>query len=185
MLLATGAHRAAELLPGLRVPEHHPVTVLHHAAPEPPMTAPALLVDADQKGPVTHTWVTTAVDPSRALPGRTLVTSVVLGTQAAAPSASLDDAARGQLAELYGASTRRWELLALHHDTRAVPAMPAPHDARRPVRVLGGLYVCGDHRETSGSRGALASARRASSAILDDFGLRPAARDEMPLRAVA
>ena len=33
LLLATGARAAAELLPGLRVPAFHPVTVLHHTAP--------------------------------------------------------------------------------------------------------------------------------------------------------
>ena len=62
----------------------------------------------------------------------------------------LDKAVRPQLAGLYGASTDSWELLAAHHDPQAVPAMPAPHDPRRPVRVLCGLYVCGEHREVSG-----------------------------------
>ncbi|MFD7408837.1 FAD-dependent oxidoreductase, partial [Streptomyces sp. NPDC059866] len=33
-----------------------------------------------------------------------------------------------------------------------------------------GLYVCGDHRDTSSVQGALHSGRRASAAILADLG---------------
>ncbi|MEB3959497.1 FAD-dependent oxidoreductase, partial [Streptomyces kunmingensis] len=165
VVLATGATAAAELLPGLHVPPFHPVTVVHHAAPEPPLTEPALLLDADRLGPVAHTTVISQVDPSRAPAGRTLVSSTVLG---APPS---DRELRVHLAALYGTGTSGWETLAVHHDPHAVPAMPAPHDPCRPVRLLDGLYVCGDHRATSTVQGALHSARRAARAALTDLGL--------------
>ncbi|MFJ9036209.1 NAD(P)/FAD-dependent oxidoreductase [Streptomyces sp. NPDC102406] len=170
VVLATDAVAAAELLPGLRVPAFHPVTVVHHAAPEPPLAEPALLLDADRLGPVAHTSVISQVDPVRAPAGRALVSSTVLGPPP--PEHEL----RVHLAALYGTSTRSWETLAVHHDPRAVPAMPAPHDPRRPVRLLDGLYVCGDHRETSTVQGALHSGRRAAHAALADLGVRrPAA----------
>ncbi|MBT2504734.1 FAD-dependent oxidoreductase [Streptomyces sp. ISL-98] len=169
LLLATGARAAATLLPGLRVPSFHPVTVFHHAASTPPLTDPALLLDADRSGPVSHTAVLSEVDPSRAPRGRALISSTVLGT----PPPDPDPAVRAHLARLYGTSTEGWELLAVHHDREAVPAMPAPHDLRRPVRLLSGLYVCGDHRETSTVQGALHSGRRAAQEILLDFGIRP------------
>ncbi|MER7763889.1 FAD-dependent oxidoreductase [Streptomyces sp. NPDC097619] len=178
VLLATGARAAAALLPGLRVPGFHPVTVFHHTAPEAPGTGPALLLDADRRGPVAHTAVMSAVDPSRAPRGRTLVTSTVLG----APPAEQE--VRAHLAALYGVSTGDWETLAVHHTPEAVPAMPPPHDLRRPVRVLAGLYVCGDHRDTNTVQGALYSARRASRAVLRDFGV-PAAEVPVPLPAAA
>ncbi|MEU9758565.1 NAD(P)/FAD-dependent oxidoreductase [Streptomyces sp. NPDC047985] len=169
LLLATGAGAAAALLPGLRVPTFHPVTVLHHTAPVPPQTGASLLIDADRSGPVAHTAVMSAVDPARAPRGRTLISTTVLGT----PPPDLDRVVRARLAVLYGAPTDDWELLAAHHDPEAVPAMPAPHDLRRPVRLLAGLYVCGDHRDTSTVQGALFSGRRAAEAILTDLGVRP------------
>ncbi|MCX4535542.1 FAD-dependent oxidoreductase [Streptomyces sp. NBC_00841] len=169
LLLATGASAAAELLPGLRVPPFHPVTVLHHTAPAPPPTGASLLLDADRSGPVSHTCVMSEVDPSRVPHGRTLITSTVLGT----PPPDLDRSVRTHLAALYGTPTGDWELLAAHHDPEAVPAMPPPHDLRRPVRLLAGLYVCGDHRDTSTVQGALFSGRRAAHAILGDLGIRP------------
>ncbi|WP_328555930.1 MULTISPECIES: NAD(P)/FAD-dependent oxidoreductase [unclassified Streptomyces] len=172
ILLATGARAAAHFLPGLHVPGFHPVTVLHHTTDEPPLTDPALLLDADRSGPVAHTAVVSQVDPTRAPAGRALISSTVLGTPPAA--AHLDATVRAQLARLYGTSTNRWELLAVHHDPEAVPAMPPPHDPRRPVRLLAGLYVCGDHRDTSTVQGALHSARRAVHALLTDLDVRPA-----------
>ncbi|WP_344518376.1 FAD-dependent oxidoreductase, partial [Streptomyces rectiviolaceus] len=167
VLLATDSRAAAELLPGLRVPPFHQVTVVHHAAPEPPLAEPALLLDADRSGPVAHTAVISHVDPSRAPAGRALISSTVLGPP---PD---ERAVLAHLAELYGTSTARWESLAVHHTREAVPAMPPPHDLRRPVRLLSGLYVCGDHRDTSTLQGALRSGRRAARATLADFGVDP------------
>lgn len=181
LVLATGARAAAELLPGLRVPTFHPVTVLHHTAPEAPLADPALVLDADRSGPVSHTTVMSEVDPSRAPAGRVLISSTVLGT----PPPQLDRAVRAHLATLYGTPTADWELLAVHHDPEAVPAMPPPHDPRRPVRLLSGLYVCGDHRDTSTVQGALFSGRRAADAILRDFGVQAGHEGAAALSAVA
>ncbi|MEU6105827.1 NAD(P)/FAD-dependent oxidoreductase [Streptomyces flaveolus] len=166
VLVATDARAAAELLPGLRVPDFHPVTVVHHTTDEPPATGASLLLDADRGGPVAHTAVISHVDPSRAPAGRALVSSTVLGP---VPS-DVDAAVRIHLARLYGMPTGRWETLAVHHTAEAVPAMRPPHDPLRPVRLLAGLYVCGDHRDTSTVQGALHSAHRASAAILTDLG---------------
>ncbi|MER7914129.1 FAD-dependent oxidoreductase, partial [Streptomyces sp. NPDC096068] len=168
VVLATGARTAAELLPGLRTPAFHAVTVLHHTAPVAPTADPALLLESDPGGPVAHTAVMSAVDPGRAPAGRPLITSTVLGT----PPDDTERRVRKHLAALYGTSTDEWELLALRHTPDAVPAMPPPHDGDRPVRLLAGLYVCGDHRAASTARGALASGRRAARALLTDLGVR-------------
>ncbi|MEV0981580.1 NAD(P)/FAD-dependent oxidoreductase [Streptomyces sp. NPDC049915] len=167
VLVATDARTAAELLPGLRVPDFHPVTVVHHTTDDPPRTGASLLLDADRGGPVAHTAVISRVDPTRAPAGRALISSTVLGT----PPPDVDTAVRLHLARLYGVSTARWETLAVHHTPDAVPAMRPPHDLRKPVRLLAGLYVCGDHRDTSTVQGALHSAHRATTALLTDLGL--------------
>jgi hypothetical protein len=185
VVVATGARAAAELLPGLRLPNFHPVTVLHHTAEEPPLTEPTLVLDADRRGPISHTAVVSEADPSRTPPGRVLITSTVLGPVSTETPAVLDKATRAQLGEVYGTSTDDWQLLAAHHDPEAVPAMRAPHDPQRTVRVLAGLYVCGDHRDTSSVQGALASGRRAAHAALRDFGIRPATDTGTPLSAAA
>ncbi|WP_327595330.1 NAD(P)/FAD-dependent oxidoreductase [Streptomyces chartreusis] len=181
VLLATDARTAAELLPGLRVPDFHPVTVVHHTTDEPPTTGAFLLLDADRGGPVAHTALISQVDPTRAPAGRALISSTVLGT----PPPDIDTAVRMHLSRLYGTSTSRWETLAVHHTPEAVPGMRPPHDLRRPVRLLAGLYVCGDHRDTSTVQGALHSAHRAAAAILADLGSAGSLHRAEPLRAAA
>ncbi|MEU9110449.1 NAD(P)/FAD-dependent oxidoreductase [Streptomyces sp. NPDC048483] len=190
VLVAAGARDAAELLPGLRVPAFHPVTVLHHTtgtAPGPrnglaPSRDTALILATD--GPVAHTYAAGAIDPSRTPPGHSLITTTVLGAAASLPPSVLDKTVRPQLERLYGASTDDWRLLSAHHDPYAVPAMPAPYDPQRPVRLLSGLYVCGDHRDTGTLQGALHSGRRAARALLRDFGL-PALVEPRTLRPAA
>ena len=167
VLVATGARAAAELLPGLRMPDFHPVTVVHHTTDEAPATGASLLLDADRGGPVAHTAVVSRVDPSRAPAGRTLVSSTVLGP----PGPDVDTAVRMHLGRLYGVPTERWETLGVRHTAEAVPAMRPPHDLRRAVRLLAGLYVCGDHRDSGSVQGALHSGRRAAAAILADLGV--------------
>ncbi|MEU3061037.1 NAD(P)/FAD-dependent oxidoreductase [Streptomyces subrutilus] len=179
VLLATGARAAADLLPGLRVPAFHEVTVLHHATAGPLPRDGSLLLDADPAWPVSHTAVMSAVDPTRAPAGRSLVTTTVLG-----PPPPVRTVA-SRLARLYESATRDWELLAVHHTPEAVPAMPPPYDPRRPVRVLAGLYVCGDHRDTNTVQGALRSARRAAHAVLRDFGIPLPAPQEPALPVAA
>jgi phytoene dehydrogenase-like protein len=169
VVVATDARAAGRLLPGLRVPAFHQVTVVHHAAASAPLREPVLVLDADRLGPVSHTLPASVIDPSRAPAGRALITSVVLGPP---PDGEGDKVIRAHLAELYDTCTDGWELLAMHTDPVAVPAMPAPHDLRRPVRVVAGLYVCGDHRDTSTVQGALLSGRRAAVSALRDLGSR-------------
>ncbi|MFD4790232.1 FAD-dependent oxidoreductase [Streptomyces sp. NPDC058459] len=169
VLLATDARAAAELLPGLRVPDFHPVTVVHHTTDDPApalATGTSLVLDADRGGPVAHTAVLSEVDPGRAPAGRALISSTVLGT----PPGDVDSAVRTQLARLYGTPTHRWETLAVHHTPDAVPAMRPAYDPHRPVRLMAGLYVCGDHRDTGTLQGALHSATRAAAAVLTDLG---------------
>ncbi|CAL9421244.1 Renalase [Streptomyces sp. enrichment culture] len=179
LVLATGARAAAGLLPGLRVPAFHEVTVIHHATAAPLPWDGSLLLDGDPRWPVAHTAVMSAVDPTRAPAGRSLVTTTVLG-----PPPPVRTVA-SRLARLYDTATRDWELLAVHHAPEAVPAMPPPYDPRRPVRVLAGLYVCGDHRDANTVQGALHSARRAAGAVLRDFGIRLPAGAGDALPAVA
>ncbi|KAA6222315.1 FAD-dependent oxidoreductase [Streptomyces albofaciens JCM 4342] len=170
-LVATGARDAAGLLPGLRVPDFHPVSIVHHTTDSPPAREPVLFLPSE--GPVAHTFVASEADPSRAPAGRALVTTTVLGAPATLPARALDKTVRPQLDRIYGTSTDTWDLLAVHHDPEAVPAMPVPDDPHRSVRLLAGLYVCGDHRDTGTVQGALRSGRRAARAALDDLRLPP------------
>ncbi|GAA1182385.1 NAD(P)/FAD-dependent oxidoreductase [Kitasatospora gansuensis] len=174
VVLATDAQSAAQLLPGLRVPDFHPVTTYFHAADRSPLDEPVLLLDADrpQGRPVlSHSLVLSDLHPSYAPPGRALIATTVLGRRRfdQGGPAGYEPLLRRRLVHLYGSAAAQWEFLTVRHVPDAVPAMPPPHNFRRPVRLLAGLYVCGDHRDTSTVQGALVSGRRAAQAVLRDL----------------
>lgn len=169
VVVATDADSADELLGGsLGATEWKGVTTIYHAAAEAPQSTPTLLLDPDPASPVNNTVVISAAAPSYAPAGRALVaTSLVHG-----PEQSFDErAVRERLATLHGTSTTSWEHLATYDVPRSLPAMPAPHDFRKPVRH-GEVVVCGDHRDTSSIQGALVSGERAARALCADLGVR-------------
>ncbi|MBF9071105.1 FAD-dependent oxidoreductase [Streptacidiphilus sp. NEAU-YB345] len=178
VVVATDARSAGELLPGLHQPAHHPVTTYYHVAETSPVAEPVLVLDATPGALVSHTLVLSDVHRSYA-PSGALVASTVLGraaethtTEAEAEAGkAAEPEVRRSLARLYDTDTSGWRFLTVRHFADALPAMPPPHVFRRPVRVLHGLYVCGDHRGTSTVQGALTSGRRAADALLRDLGL--------------
>ncbi len=165
VVCAVDAGSARNFVPSLGPVPWRSVTTLYHVAPEDPLGEPTLVLDADRTSPVVNTVVMTAAAPTYGpADGRALVATSLLGTEADEPLV------RRRLATLYGTSTEGWQHLATYAVPRALPAMAAPHDLRRPVR-LDGLYVCGDHRDTSSIQGALVSGRRAAAAVLADLGV--------------
>jgi hypothetical protein len=164
VIVATDGTSAAELLPDVPAPEWHSVTTHYYRATRSPLRQPVITVDA-RSGPVVNTAVLSEVAPGYAPAGVALISASVLGTGRAD-----DQDVRRHLAHLYGAEVADWESLTTYEIPMALPAMPAPHPLRRPVRLSPGLYVCGDHRDTSSIQGALVSGRRAARAVLAELG---------------
>jgi glycine/D-amino acid oxidase-like deaminating enzyme len=162
VVVATDPWTAHGLLPGLGdPPAARGVTTHYHAAPAWP-ARPTLVVDADGSG-VANSIALTAAAPEYSGDGRALVATSVVHGPGPAPSGT---ALLEVLGELHEQDTTGWEPLASYSLPHALPAMPAPHDFRRPVRVVPRLYVAGDHRDTSSIQGALVSGRRAAEAVL-------------------
>lgn len=164
VVAATDPWTAHRLLPGLgEPPAARGVTTHYHAAPRDSARRATLVVDADGSG-VANSMVLTAAAPEYSGDGRDLVaTSVVHHATGPAPTGQ---ALLDVLAQLHEKDTATWEPVASYDIPQALPAMPAPHPFRRPVRVAPGLVVAGDHRDTSSIQGALVSGRRAAEAVL-------------------
>ena len=167
VVVATDVDTADELVGGgLERPKWKGVTTVYHAAAVAPLDQPTLLLDTDDS-PVNNTVVVTAAAPSYSPDHRALVaTSLVHGARQRWD----EPAVRSRLAVLYDVPTGEWEHVSTCDVPRALPAMPAPHDFRKPVRH-GDVFVCGDHRDTSSIQGALVSGERTAVAVLDDLGV--------------
>ncbi|MEZ5115460.1 MAG: NAD(P)/FAD-dependent oxidoreductase [Candidatus Nanopelagicales bacterium] len=170
VVVATDPATAGALLPGLDVPEGHPVTTWYHLADTDPGDLTGgrgiLVVDGQRRGPLVNTVVVTNAAPGYASDGRVLVSSSALGLH---DSPDDDLAVRAHLSLLYGVDTSRWEQVARYPIPYALPAMTPPLDVRREVRLGDGVYVAGDHRDTASIQGALVSGRRTADAVLADL----------------
>lgn len=177
VVVAADPYSAVELLPGLHEPRMRSVTTLWHVAddaevPAEPDRAASVLVDAEPGSPIARTMIVSRAAPKLAPQGRALVATTVYGEDGKELGA-LDRAVLERLADLLGPAARRWETLDIRHVEHGVVTMQSPHNFARPVRLINGLYVCGDHRDLPNIEGALQSARRAANAVLDDLRTRP------------
>ncbi|MGV1089154.1 MAG: NAD(P)/FAD-dependent oxidoreductase [Mycobacterium sp.] len=169
VIVAADPATAARLITDVQAPEARSVTTWYYrpsCAPEDLADGQAVLVlDGDGQGPLVNTVVLTHAAPDYAPAGSALVSASALGVW---EKPADEKAVRDHLAWLYGVPTKDWDLIASYPIPYALPAMPVPLEIQRPVRSASGLYVAGDHRDTSSIQGALVSGRRAAQAVLDD-----------------
>ncbi|GAB2477569.1 NAD(P)/FAD-dependent oxidoreductase [Jatrophihabitans fulvus] len=158
----TTAHR----LVGTPAPGLNALTTFYHRAPASPAARRMLHLDGDRRGPLVNTAVMTDAAPSYA-PGHALVASTALGTDG---SAAAERAARRHAGTVYGCDPSGWEHVATYVIAAALPKVVPGAPLRRRPQVRDGVYVAGDHRDTSSLQGALVSGRRVAEAVL--AGLR-------------
>ncbi|OLR94094.1 FAD-dependent oxidoreductase [Actinokineospora bangkokensis] len=162
VVVATGGPAAHALLGG-RITEVRTrgCTTHYHLADKAPVEEPAIVLDAEDRGPLVNSIVLTNAAPEYA-PGRVLVSSTSLGTDG---GDGTDEAAvRAHLAKLYHCDTSQWEHVRTYRIPDALPVSGSP--LRQAVDLGENLWVCGDHRDTPSLQGALVSGRRTAKALL-------------------
>jgi hypothetical protein len=134
-------------------------------APVPDRT---VILDGEGRGPATNLAVMSNVAPSYAPPGRALIV-VEIPAPPPGSDSELLGAVRQQLREWWGPAVDGWEHLSTIRIAHGHPDQRAGASLKRRVRLGGGRYVCGDHRDTASIQGALYSGRRAAGAVLTDL----------------
>ena len=181
VVLAVAGNDGNRLLAGVggwSVPEvraWNKTTAFCYAAQQAPVDEPILLLNGEGRtaGPVNHVVVMSLVSPQYAPPGAHLVIANVVG-EAPAEDASLlrlDRAVRLHMAKWFGPVVDSWKMLGAYTLARALPQQRHAEWEQSPVRLVGsgGVYMCGDYRETASIQGALASGRRAAEAVIKDL----------------
>jgi glycine/D-amino acid oxidase-like deaminating enzyme len=177
VVVATDPTTATRML-DLPAVQMRPLTTFWHVSPEAPTRSGALHVDGDHRGPVINSIVISNRAKSYSPDDRSLIATTVLGD---AGDQATERAVLAHLEQIYGESTRWWELMRRNVIPRALTAMPVPLQPRLPVALADGLVVAGDHRDTASTQGALVSGRRAADAVLAELGLPAMPRE--PLQA--
>lgn len=175
VVVATDPWTAHHLAPELgSAPLARGVTTYYFATEPWRRQSGVLTVDADGSG-VMNSVVLTASAPEYSADGRSLIATSVLngGSTPAVPAETARDVAR----ELHRAPDAEWELIATRDLPRALPAMTPPHQLRKAVYLVrSGVWVAGDHRDTSSIQGAIVSGRRAAGSLLRALAEPPGSR---------
>jgi phytoene dehydrogenase-like protein len=184
VVLAVAGNEGNSLLAGVggwSVPEvraWNQTTAFCYAAERAPVDEPIILLNGEGQaaGPVNNVAVMSAVSPGYAPPGAQLLVASVVGE---APQENpallrLDDGVRTHLKKWFGPVVDSWKTLKAYPLARALPQQRHAEWEQAPVRLggSGGVYMCGDYRETASIQGALASGRRAAEAVLHDLNGR-------------
>jgi phytoene dehydrogenase-like protein len=181
VVLAVAGEEGNPLLAGVggwSVPEvraWNQTTAFCYAAEQPPVDEPIILLNGEGRGagPVNNAVVMSAVSPGYAPPGAHLVVASVIGEAPGDDAAllRLDEGVRTHLKKWFGPAVDKWKTLKAYPLPRALPQQKHAEWEQSPVRLggSGGVYLCGDYRETASIQGALASGRRAAEAVLHDL----------------
>ena len=78
-----------------------------------------------------------------------------------------------QLRGWWGPAVDSWEIVGTYRIAHAQPRQAPPFSPKRPVEVPGGMFVCGDHRDTASIQGAMYSGRRCADAVAERLGVGP------------
>ncbi|WP_369137579.1 NAD(P)/FAD-dependent oxidoreductase [Modestobacter versicolor] len=158
VVVATDPDTAGALLPGIQASAPRQVTTHLHVLPASPWPSP-LIVLGGPGGRLVNTVVVSDAQPAYSPDGRALVASSTL-----APTRESD--VRAEIARAHDVVGADLEHLTSVTVPGAQPAALPPLQHRQPVDLGGGLFVCGDHRDTPSIQGAMASGARTSRAVL-------------------
>ena len=176
VVLAVAGNEGNALLGGVggwSVPEvrnWNQTTAFCYVAQRVSVIEPIIMLNGEGRaaGPVNNAAVMSAVSSAYAPPGAHLVVASAVGASPA------EHEVRAHLRKWFGPDVDSWRLLKSYPIPHALPQQRHSEWEQAPVRLggTGGVYMCGDYRETASIQGALASGRRAAEAVLLDLGGR-------------
>ena len=167
LVVATEGPAAARLL-GIADPGSRAESCVYYGADAAPLPDKMVVLNGSRTGPVNNLSVISNVAPSYAPPGRALIAAVTPGPLDGG-DAELEEATRRQLRGWFGRTVDGWEHLRTYRIAHAHPDQRPGFSPKRRVRLGDGVYVCGDHRDTASTQGALYSGRRTASAVWADL----------------
>jgi phytoene dehydrogenase-like protein len=145
-------------------------TTFYYAADRTPVDGPLLVLNGDgpSAGPVNNAVVLSQASERYAPPGMHLIAASVVNRapQSGAQIELLEREVRTQMQRWFGGDVARWDVVGGYPIVHALPLCTQAQWEQSSPRLMEGVYVCGDYRETPSIQGALASGRRASDAVL-------------------
>jgi len=167
VVIATEGPETARLLGEENVAGSRGVTCLYFDAAETPLAEPTLVLNGEGRGPVNNLCFPSAVAPSYAPEGRTLISVTVLGNPEQNDQ-QLETAVRAQLTEWFGSRASSWHHLRTYRILHALPMQipPVSNPISRSHQIRPDLFVCGEYHSVASIQWAMVSGRQGAEAVI-------------------
>lgn len=152
---------AARELVELRERESRRAGAVYFAADRAPTSTRLVILDGTGKGPVLNAAIMSNVAPAYAPAGQHLIVAAMPNVI----DGNLEDLARNQLRTWWGPQVDAWRHLRTYRIAHAGVEQRPPFAPKRNIALGNGVFVCGDHRDTGSSQGALFSGRRCGELV--------------------
>ena len=159
---------AAAKLTGIAPVQSRSVSCVYFASNSAPTDKKLIILDGTGKGPVLNIAVMSNIAPTYAPVGQHLIAAALPGCI----GDDVEDIARQQLQAMFGAQVESWRHLRTYRIEHGQPDQSPPFNPKKKQQLDNGIFVCGDHRDTASSQGALYSGRRCADSVKDSLALR-------------
>jgi hypothetical protein len=159
VIVATDVTASAQLLDIPNVPKLAPCTTWYHEVPADFSDSNRLLLDGEKRGPVVNSIVISNFMASYAPAGRALLSTTTI-------EYTSESEVRRHLAQMWGAQTHSWPLLAKYEIPKALPISAPGSVLATSAKIGDGLFIAGDFRTSASQNGALLSGRLAALELL-------------------
>ena len=159
---------AASTLTGIPPVQSRSVGCVYFAAKSSPTDKKLIILDGTGKGPVLNIAVMSNIAPSYAPEGQHLIAAALPGYV----GDDVEDVARQQLQTMFGPEVASWRHLRTYRIAHGQPDQSPPFNPKKKQKLDNGIFVCGDHRDTASTQGALFSGRRCADSVTDFLALR-------------
>ena len=167
VIVAVEGPTAAKLT-GIAPVQSRSVGCVYFASNSAPTDKKLIILDGTGKGPVLNIAVMSNIAPTYAPVGQHLIAAALPGCI----GDDVEDIARQQLQAMFGAQVESWRHLRTYRIEHGQPDQSPPFNPKKKQKLDNGIFVCGDHRDTASSQGALYSGRRCADSVKDSLALR-------------
>lgn len=137
---------------------------VYFAAPTPPINESILMLNGEHHGPINHLFIMTNASSQLAPSGQALISVSLVDEQAVNEYDATS--VRGQLQDWFGAQVDQWQELSNVFLPHALPRQPAYFANAETLHLPKGIFLAGDHCESTSVHGALRSGRLVAESVL-------------------
>lgn len=166
IVLAVDAVSSARILGRESAPAQKSTTTWYFDAGAAPFEGPWLALNGSGAGRVNSVVVMSAVAPSYAPAGRSLISVSVVDEKHAADEKTILD----ELREWFGPVTSSWKPLARYEIPHALPREPTFQPVPEIWRISERTWACGDYLGNASIEGALLSGRLTAERVIGSLG---------------